>query len=193
MSCVVPRVYSYPNPRRKSWTHSFHSQVRHDVTVNYSTVLKTPPPLQHAPFLTGWRLVLQRRFIAHPRPTPTSHVPHPYSLQSPPALHLTVHIRVSHQCNARVDDCASRAKSPLGSTSKVAEDFAFGGVDSDDMNVNPLMASWNHVVLWCKAPTPSVSLAFNLRPSVTHAPTPHTPNLLLALSEIDQIAHMRRL
>eukprot|EP00038_Savillea_parva_P009105 m.181293 g.181293 ORF g.181293 m.181293 type:complete len:413 (-) comp15219_c0_seq1:237-1475(-) len=46
------------------------------------------------------------------------------------------------------DSCASRAKSPLGSTAHVASDFSFGGVDSDDAAVNPLMASWNHVVLW---------------------------------------------
>ena len=44
--------------------------------------------------------------------------------------------------------CAGRAKTSLGSSVGLASTFAFGGVSSDDPAVNPLMASWNHVVLW---------------------------------------------
>lgn len=44
--------------------------------------------------------------------------------------------------------CISRSKGSLGSTNALAESFEFGGVTSDDPNTNPLMAGWNHVVLW---------------------------------------------
>ena len=44
--------------------------------------------------------------------------------------------------------CESRAHSPLGTTTHLTPTFSFGGVASDDPAQNPLMASWNHVVLW---------------------------------------------
>lgn len=45
-------------------------------------------------------------------------------------------------------DCLGRSASQLGSTKHLAPTFQFGGVTSDDPAVNPLMAGWNHVVLW---------------------------------------------
>jgi len=46
--------------------------------------------------------------------------------------------------------CVQRSKSSLGSTDPkyVKDDFAFAGIASDSPLENPLMASWNHVVLW---------------------------------------------
>ena len=45
--------------------------------------------------------------------------------------------------NAAGRSCYDRSKSNLGSTTLLDDDFSFGGVVSDDPQVNPLMASAN--------------------------------------------------